>query len=144
MKAVYLAGMAISCVLAPFHRAAAQAPAPAGQSPTLTAADWRADLAFLVSELPKRHKNAYHTISDSAFHAAAARLDARIPTLPRYQIVVELAHLCALISDSHTGLPLGQPSADLHRYPVRLGWFTDGIFIAASDSAHRNLLGARI
>src|SRR5262245_34196883 len=30
---------------------------------TLTAADWRADLAFLAENLPKKHVNAFHTLS---------------------------------------------------------------------------------
>jgi hypothetical protein len=46
----------------------------------LSPAEWRADLHFLATELPRRHANAFFLISRAAFDAEVAALDRRIET----------------------------------------------------------------
>jgi hypothetical protein len=45
---------------------------------TLTREQWRHDLQYLAKELPRRHKNAFHTVSKEQFEKAVAELDAAI------------------------------------------------------------------
>ncbi|MEP7157358.1 MAG: hypothetical protein ABI905_16375, partial [Betaproteobacteria bacterium] len=52
---------------------------------------WRQDLRFMADELPKRHKNLYHDMTPEQFERAVRTLDARIPTLSRNQVIVEMA-----------------------------------------------------
>lgn len=48
---------------------------------SLSADDWRADLAQLAVDLPRRHANAFHRVSRARFASMVAQLDARIPEL---------------------------------------------------------------
>src|SRR2546422_8030862 len=46
----------------------------------LSADNWKEDLRFLAKELPRNHKNLYHTLTQADFNSAVSDLDARIPT----------------------------------------------------------------
>src|ERR1700693_207404 len=95
-----------------------------GQSLASVSADdaqrWRADLRFLSLEMPKRHKNLFHSVTREQFDAAISRLDGLIPSLTRNQILVELARIVAMVGDGHTSLsPIYNPTLGLHRYPIK-------------------------
>lgn len=81
----------------------AQAFAPVGSS---EAAKWRKDLRFIAQEMPKKHKNLFHTMTREQFDSAVKRLDERIPTLARHQIIVEMMRIVAMVGDGdgHTSL----------------------------------------
>jgi hypothetical protein len=84
-------------------------------------------------------------VSRAAFDSAVATLDARIPTLRRHQIILELARIVALVGDGHTNIaPARDPKIGFRTYPVALYLFSDGLFIRAADSTHAGLVGARV
>src|SRR5207253_8359890 len=83
---------------------------------------WRADLRYLAAELPRRHVNAFHTITRERFAEEVAHLDAAIPRLTNDETVVGLMRIVALVGDGHTHLDLPPSSA---RYPLELQWFVD-------------------
>src|SRR3954469_731590 len=104
---------------------------------------WREDLDFLAEELPKRHVNLFHTMSQAQFAQAVSGLRERIPVLARHQVIVELARIIALIGDGHSRLDLSDgPQVAFRRYPLRLYLYSDGLFVQASDDAQA--LGARV
>ena len=106
---------------------------------------WREDLAFLRKEAPARHANLFHAMSRVQFDSALNSIDTRLPTLARHQVVVELQKLATLIGDGHTNVgPWRDSLIAFHTLPVALYWFSDGIIVRAADSAHANLLGARV
>lgn len=106
---------------------------------------WREDLAFLRKEAPARHANLFHEMSRAQFDSALNSIDARLPTLARYQVIVELQKLAALIGDGHSNVgPWRDSLIAFHTLPVALYWFSDGIIVRSADSAHANLLGARV
>jgi len=113
--------------------------------PRLTAAEavrWRADLRYLAAELPRRHPNLYHAVSREAFARAVRRLDARIPTLRRHEVILELARLVALVGDGHTNVaPARDTVIGFHSLPLRFYLFSDGLFVRAADTAHAGLRG---
>jgi hypothetical protein len=130
----------------------------------LTSEQWREDLHFLARQIPDAHRDMFHAVSRADFDAAVAQIDGRIPMLSDHEIVVELTRLVAMLGEGHTriGLP-GQPEAmdpagreskaitpakdsrlAFHRLPVRLVWFTDGLFVVAATQEFRNLLGAQV
>jgi hypothetical protein len=131
--------------------AAPPTPSPAAPRVTaappkqLSAAEWRTDLHFLASELERRHKNLFHTVSREAFAAAVAGLDARIPTLKRHEIIVGMMRIVAMVRDGHTRLdPLKDEAFAFHTLPVKLYLFDDGLHVFAATPAHKDLLGARV
>ncbi len=118
--------------------AVAQTPAP----PSMDAAQWRADLRFFAEQLPKVHMNAFHDMTSEQFDAAVRDLDRRIPALGRDDIVVGLAKLVAMVADGHTHLDLA--SAGARVYPVRLYFFTDGIYVITASRANADIVGGRV
>src|SRR6185503_2352461 len=88
----------------------------------------REDLDFLAEELPKRHVNVFHTVTQAQFEQAVRALRERIPALARHQVIVELARIVALIGDGHSRLDLSDgPNVDFQRYPLRLYLYSDGL-----------------
>jgi hypothetical protein len=110
---------------------------------TLDAAAWRADLAFLAEELPRRHANAYHTLGEAGWKQRVAEIDARLATLDAAASAVALAQLVAAVGDAHTELGLGQAPFDRY-YPLQITWLADGLFVTAADARFETLLGLRV
>ena len=111
------------------------------QTPSLTPAQWREDLAYLARELPRRHKNLYHTVSKQTLDQRIADLDAEIPKLAPHEIVVRMRQLTALVGDGHTGLSL-PPWFTV--YPVAMVWFGRELRVTAGSPEYRNALGAKV
>jgi hypothetical protein len=106
---------------------------------------WREDLAYLARELPRRHKNLFHTMRREQFDSALAVLDRKLPTLARHQVIVEIARLVALVGDGHTNVaPTRDPKIGFHTYPVKLFFFKDGLFIRSARREHADLVGAKV
>ncbi len=104
---------------------------------------WREDLDFLAEELPKRHANLFHTMTQAQFEQAVQALRERIPALERHHTIVELARMIALIGDGHSHLDLAAGSnIDFRRYPLRLYLYSDGLFVQAAEAAQA--VGARV
>jgi hypothetical protein len=113
--------------------------------PAQTVDDWRADLRVLATELPARHRNAFAHMTRPQWDSAVAALDARLPRLRRHEVIVELMRLVAMVRDGHTALtPEFDPAIGFHRLPIQLYDFSDGLYIIAADSAHRDIAGARV
>ena len=82
-----------------------------------TKAEWRQDLAWFAGQLPKRHANAFHSVSREQFAQAAAGLEGGAETASDDQLFVGLMHLTSLIGDGHTGVHI--PS-NFHQYPLAI------------------------
>lgn len=120
-----------------------QAPAPPTDS--IAVRQWREDLAYLARELPRRHKQLFHTLGRAQFDSALAVLDRKLPGLARHQVIVELARIVALVGDGHTNVaPTRDPKIGFHTYPVKLYFFKDGLFIRAAAKAQADLVGAKV
>jgi len=128
--------------------AAASRAAPASNPPPVTAdgaREWREDLRFMASEMEKRHRNLFHTVSRERFEAAVRSLDARIPSLARHQILVEMARIVAMVGDGHTNLaPTRDPRVGFRTYPLRLYLFADGLAVRAASREHADAVGAKV
>ncbi|MEK7401108.1 MAG: hypothetical protein AABZ80_01970 [Gemmatimonadota bacterium] len=110
-----------------------------------TTDDWREDLRILATELPKRHPNAFAKMTREQWDATVKSLDARLPQLKRHEVVVELMRLVAMVGDGHTAFaPEFDERIGFHRFPLQLYDFHDGLYIISADSAHANIVGARV
>ncbi|MDH4270710.1 MAG: hypothetical protein OEW18_01905 [Candidatus Aminicenantes bacterium] len=106
----------------------------------LTAEQWIKDLDFLGAELPKRHKNLFHNMSENEFRAQIEALQAKLPSLSQSEILVGLMRIVAAVGDSHTTLGY-RPRQGI---PLMLYWFKDGISILNTTAAYRDILNGRI
>jgi tetratricopeptide (TPR) repeat protein len=107
---------------------------------------WREDLRHLAVEMPKRHKNLFHSMTREQFDGAVKSLEARIPTLARHQIIVEFARIVAMVQDGHTSLSgmMTDPKIGFRSYPLTLYFFKDGLHVIAASPEHAAAVGARV
>jgi hypothetical protein len=107
---------------------------------------WREDLRYMRAEMPKRHKNLFHTMTRQQFDAAAKGLDERIPSLARHQIVIEMARIAAMVADGHSGIQsfLYDSKVGFRYYPIALYLFKDGLFVYAADPQYASAVGGRV
>ena len=120
-----------------------------GRSLALVSADdaqkWRVDLHYLSVEMPKRHKNLFHSVTRGQFDSAVSRLNERIPSLTRNQILVELARIVAMVGDGHTSLfPFLNPTLGLHRYPIKFYLFKEELYVQRGAPAYREVVGGKV
>jgi tetratricopeptide (TPR) repeat protein len=110
------------------------------------AQQWRQDLAALANELPKKHKNAFARLSPQEFETAVRRLNERIPTLSRDEIIVELERIVAMVHDAHTGIQslLYESPAHFHYIPAGLYLFKDGLYVYAADRPYAAAVGGKV
>lgn len=123
-------------------------PVPAQTPPRLDTTAlraWRADLAFLRTAMPAHHANLFHVMSRSQFDSALDAIAARLPTLARHQVIVELERLAALVGDGHTSVsPWRDTAIAFHTLPVAFYWFGDGVAVRAATASHADLVGASV
>ncbi|MBV8726969.1 MAG: hypothetical protein JO233_04225 [Candidatus Eremiobacteraeota bacterium] len=110
-------------------------------SKTLTVDQWRADLHYLADQMPRAHKNLFHTMTPEEFHAAVARLDADIPHLNADEITVRLNEIATMPSDSHTG---GHGLPPEQCFPLRLRLSSDGIYVESAPLQYSVAVGGRL
>lgn len=118
---------------------AAQVRSPA--VPVLTPAQWLEDVRYFARELPRRHKNAFHTATRAQFDSAVAALETAIPTLQGHEVVVRLMQITAMIGDGHTGVHL---PLSFTFYPLAVFWYGDELRVNAAEPAYRAALGAKV
>jgi len=108
----------------------------------LTPQQWQQDLQYLAKELPRRHKNAFHTVSREQFEKSVADLAARIPNLQPHEITVGLMRIVASVGDAHT--ELSGFGSSFHRFPLNVYWFGKELRVTRIASAYKRGAGARI
>lgn len=102
--------------------------------------NWQQDIAYLVRELPAVREAGLGPVSPSAWHAAAARLEAAVPRLTDGQIVTGLAQMVAMLHDDETLVEF-PPGPYL---TLDAQWVGGGLYLLAVPAADRALLGARL
>lgn len=114
---------------------------------SITTAEWREDLYYLEEELPRRHVNAFHTISPDRFERRLQRLWERVgaPVYDDQRMAIELAAAVNAIGDGHSGIRLFSDTAvGFHAYPIQLRVFPEGIHVIAAPEEQSRLVGARL
>ncbi len=107
----------------------------------------RADLQYVVTQLPALHPNLFFSTPAAAFHAAATRLEADIPQLSTEQFYTRLSALVAMAHDPHTSLSLqgSDPAAlGFTALPLELRFLADGLFVTAAPANRLSLNRARL
>jgi hypothetical protein len=112
---------------------------------SLSASDWRTDLRFLEHELLTHHPKLFCGPLRQRFEQAVTHLEHRVQNMPRERVIMEIARALALVKDGHTQIdPANDDAIAFHRYPFRLYWYSDGLFIRSVAPDYRVLAGARL
>ena len=112
---------------------------------TVTAEAWQEDLRFLAERVPEQHPNPWHHVSQPDFQAAVDRLYRRIPELAYPEILVGFMGIVAMLGpgDGHSRVRLEPPFIGA-LYPLRLWWFSDGLYVRSAAPEFVNLVGKRV
>jgi hypothetical protein len=130
------------------HATTKRSPMPSSSPELGREQAWAEDISYLVKRMETLHPDLYHGVSKEDLAAAAASLVAALPTLRDDQVLVGIMHLVALISsrgrDGHMGVwPPDNPEA-VHRYPLRVWEFPEGLFVTAARAPNEDLAGSMI
>ena len=104
---------------------------------------WGQDLDALEQRFIKVDRS-FSPAERAAFHEAIAATREQLPELNDAQIVMRMAAAIALARNAHTRLYLLRNRTELRRLPVRLWWFSDGLYVVRTAPEYRNLLGCRV
>src|SRR4029453_19238219 len=106
---------------------------------------WRDDIRFMAREAERTHKNLYHDLSREEFAAMVAAHDAKIPSLERHEVIVEMTKIMAAVGDGHTNIyPTGDSKIGFHTLPVVFTFFGNELYVRAAHKSQRPLTGARV
>src|SRR5207247_5049407 len=105
-----------------------QSATAASGRPKLSPAQWREDLQFAVNTFLARDRS-FSPVARERFRAAIARLEQNLDSKRDEQIIVELARAVALAGNAHTRLYLLRNRTELRRYPIRVWWFPEGLYV---------------
>ncbi len=107
----------------------------------LTPAQWREDIDYFAQEMPRRHANAFFSLTRAAFEAQIAALKRDVGRLHSDEIFIGLQRIANAIGDGHTGIvnPL-----DRRPLPIEIGKFGDEFRITSVGPGFDGALGARV
>ena len=106
--------------------------------------EWKEDIAFLKSELPKNHKNLFFQLEQKQFDKELDVLSSKIDEMKPIDIALSLQQIVVKAGDSHTGVGYRQLLDRNKRLPLNLYWFDDGIYVLSTTNKHEHLLGSRL
>lgn len=109
---------------------------------------WREDLQFLATQMPLRHVNLFHSISEEEFQNEIQILDSKISELSNNEIILGFMKIVASISskgrDGHTHISPFQPAINFKVFPLLSYYFKDGIYIVDSRITGNDNIGSKI
>jgi len=106
--------------------------------------DWRMDIELLKNELPKRHYDFFYTKGKKEFVSKLDFIKSQIDSLSDFEIAVKLQQVIAEFGDSHTRLDWYKFIEKRSVLPLKMYWFSDGIYILKTSIDNKILLGAKV
>ena len=105
----------------------------------LTIDQWREDLHYFATELPKQHANAFYHTPRQQFDSEVAQADRAMPHVDGDEAYVALDRIANAIGDGHTFV---QWPDDLAHFPLLLRLFPDGYRVTGVQPGDERALGA--
>lgn len=119
----------------------ASALASAREIPALTPEQWTQDVQYFSQEIRTKHRDPYHLTAKTRVDAEIAALEARIPAMKPYEVVVGLQRLAALIGDGHTFVDTSKLYRQL---PIEAFWFGNDLRVARASPEYKKAIGTKI
>lgn len=105
---------------------------------------WQADIAYLQTELPKRHPNFYFYYPKKAFDSDMAALTSNLDGKSDLEIALELQIIVSRAKDASTRLELTPLLQQAKIIPIAFGWYAGGLFVSATVKKFAPALGKRV
>lgn len=104
---------------------------------------WQQDIEALTDRF-LRYDYSFTPAEKELFREEIENLDKQISELKDSEIIVRMASAVALSDNAHTRLYLLRNRTELRRLPIRIWWFSDGLYVVRTTSTNRNFLGCRV
>lgn len=104
---------------------------------------WKQDLEVVRTRFLK-YDRSFNREMRVAFEATIDELERSLPEMNDQEVIVTLSEAVALSGNAHTRLYLLRNRTELRRLPVRLYWFTDGLYVIRATSGYGDLPGCRV
>lgn len=104
---------------------------------------WQQDLTALTDRFLK-YDYSFTPAEKDLFVEKIEALDDQISELNDSEIITRIASAVTISDNAHTRLYLLRNRTELRRLPVRLWWFSDGLYVVHTKASNRNLLGCRV
>ena len=106
--------------------------------------NWKVDIDYLKSELPKRHKNLFFQISHEEFSSKLDSLKNELPNMDDIDIALNLQQILSLVGDSHTDISYFKYISNNLKYPIRYYWLKDGLYVIGTIQEYNTILGKKL
>ena len=110
----------------------------------ITAEQWQEDLEYLQATVHNEYDFLFKKISKEEWDAKVEELHRAIPEMQDHEILIGVARLVSSFGYGHTTLGLRQDQVPLHKIPVVLYHFDDGVYVEGARKDYSKVLGARI
>ncbi|HKR04054.1 MAG TPA: S41 family peptidase [Bacteroidia bacterium] len=106
--------------------------------------DWKSDIEFLKSELPAKHIHLFFSVSKKEFTSKLDNIISDVDKLTDLEVAMGLQRIIAGMGDSHTGINTRGLLDSTNKLPLRLYWFSDGLYVLQTTLENEELLGKKI
>lgn len=108
-------------------------------------AKWKADLTFFRTRFLETHYPFFDQVDRATWEGRLDALEADIPKLENWQLSLRLNQIVRMTKAGHTLVvpPFLGPDT-FHLAPVMLHKFSDGWYVRAAASEHKDLVGRRV
>jgi hypothetical protein len=104
---------------------------------------WQQDIDAALNRF-LLYDRSFSTTARDEFRSALRTLHGSLPRMSDEQVIVRLSQAVALSHNAHTRLYLLRMQTVLRRYPIRVWWFTDGLYVVKTTAPYRKALGCRL
>ena len=104
---------------------------------------WSQDLDALEHRFIKVDRS-FSPAERAAFLEAIAGIRQQLPTLNDAQVTMRIASAIAMANNAHTRLYILRNRTELRRLPIRVWWFSDGLYVLRTTPEYQKLLGCRV
>ncbi|NPD47290.1 S41 family peptidase [Lentimicrobium sp. S6] len=111
--------------------------------------NWEEDLDYLKNYLEIVHPALHAYVTEEAFDNHFNYIRDNCKTLDDVEIVTRIVELVAMIQDGHTGVAYDNKENEyiaglIHKYPLLLYKFTDGLYAIWADNEYKEIVGKRL
>ncbi|HYM59880.1 MAG TPA: hypothetical protein VEZ11_03190 [Thermoanaerobaculia bacterium] len=107
-----------------------------------TPEQWRSDIDYVATELPKSHPNPFAHTTLAAFQEQLDALKQDVPQLTDAGIAIRLQQAVATMDDAHT--EVDTRISPTTYYPLRVDFFSDGFYVTRTLAEAKPACGAKL
>ena len=116
---------------------------PSVTLPATRLEQWEQDIAHVRLRF-LRYDQSYTSATRARAAELLDRLEAELPELDDSEIVAAISRIAATADNAHTRLYLLRNRTALRRVPLRLWWFSDGLFVIRARERDSSVVGCRV